>query len=148
MGKLDVVSSSKPLSTHTRFLHCTHHFLWLNFTVDNFLHLHGYSKLSCSYFVLHARCTPFSLPVIFAYFKRHCDCLAQPRCYWLLSPRAQITPGVLEEPTGWRRASQERWASLTEEAIVWKCFQLKTLACGLNMHGITANYELQATKGL
>lgn len=46
----------------------------------------------------------FSLPVILAYFKRHSDCLAQPRCYWLLSPRAQISPGVLEKPTGWRRA--------------------------------------------
>lgn len=46
----------------------------------------------------------FSLPVILPHLKRHGDRLAQPGRYWLLSPRAQIAPGVLEEPTGRRRA--------------------------------------------
>lgn len=60
----------------------------------------------------------FYLPVIFAYFECHSDCLAQPWCYWLLSPRAQIPPWVLEEPTGWRGACGHKPAPPTTHSFL------------------------------
>lgn len=60
----------------------------------------------------------FFLAVIFAYFECHSDCFAQPRGYWLLSPRAQISPGVLEEPTGWRGACGHKPAPPTTHSFL------------------------------
>lgn len=67
------------------------------------LFLQNLNHVACTlYFIMDA--SSFSLPVILAYFKRHSDSLAQPWVHWLLSPCAQIAPGLLEEPTGRRRA--------------------------------------------
>lgn len=61
------------------------------------------TSVACiSYNIPHA--PSLFLPVILADFECHSHCPAQPGRHWLLSPCAQIAPGVLEEPAGWRRA--------------------------------------------
>lgn len=59
------------------------------------------ARLNCSFQMPRLLLYP---AVILTDFKRDGDGLAQPGSYRVLSPRVEITAGVLEEPAGWRRA--------------------------------------------
>lgn len=60
----------------------------------------------------------FCLSVFIVDFQCHSHSPAQPWRHWLLSPCAQITPGVLEEPAGWRRACGHQPASPPTHSIL------------------------------
>lgn len=60
----------------------------------------------------------FSLLVVVVDFQCHSNSLAQPWCHWLLSPCTEITPGVLEEPAGWRGACGHQPASPPTHSIL------------------------------